>query len=100
MNRASRRVADDPLPDLDALRRVEPQGIRLGDAEGLVEGVQVADDLVAPELGGGVGVGGEVPPHEFVALLALPDRRPAEEQALRRGVAVDRLAVRVAARLS
>src|SRR6478736_3754683 len=38
-----------PSPDGDALTLVEPERVRLGDTERIVERVDVADDLVAPE---------------------------------------------------
>src|SRR5665811_1033281 len=83
-------------PDGHALLGGEPQGVGLGDAEGGVEVVDVADDLVAAELRRRVRVGGQPLQDERIARLGLPDRRPAEEQPLQAGEAVDR-GVRLAA---
>lgn len=47
-------------PDGDPLLGSQPHRVVLGHPEGFVEGVDVADDLVAPELGGRVWVCGDL----------------------------------------
>ena len=76
-------------PDGDALVRVEPEGVGLRDAERIVERVDVADDLVAAELVGRVRVDRQQTDGLGIPPLLLPDLRPAQEQALDAGVAVD-----------
>ena len=67
------------LPDLDALVLVEPQGVGVLDVEGGVELREVSNDLVAAELGGGVGVGSHPLEQHLGTHLRLPNRRPTQE---------------------
>ena len=73
---------------MDSVVGVEPEGVVGAGSEGLVELVEVADDVGA-ELGGGVGVDGEELEGELGADLDAPDERPVVEDALLPGEAVD-----------
>ena len=61
----------------------------LGHAEGVVELGEVADDTVAAELGGGVGVSGQPAAECGIAHFGAPDLGPADEKTLLAGVAID-----------
>ena len=72
----------------------EPQPVVGLDVEGSVEGVDVADDLVAAELRRGVGVDRQAAHGLGRTHLGLPRLRPGVEEALVGGEAVDRLGSR------
>ena len=74
-----RRRRGVPSPDLDALGFVEPEGVGVGDAERVVEGGDVADDLVAAELGRRVRVCGQALQEHLGTGLRLPDRCPGRQ---------------------
>src|SRR5690606_20872041 len=76
-------------PDRHALVMRQMQIVTLGHTERLVEGVDVADDLVAPELVRRVRVDREQPDRLRFAALLLPDLGPAQQQSLHAGQPVD-----------
>src|SRR5690606_41346529 len=69
----------DALPISDPLLRGQPEPVVLGHAEGLVEGVEVAHDLVAAELVGGVRVGRQALLGRLGTHPGAPGRCPAQE---------------------
>src|SRR4051794_25685815 len=79
-DRSIDRSAGPVLPDPDAAVGRQPEAVSLLDAEGGVELGEVADDAVAPELGGRVRVEGEPAFQLGVAILHPPDPGPAEEE--------------------
>src|SRR6478752_409856 len=76
-------------PDGDALILWQPEGVRLGDAESIVERIDVSDDLVAAELVGRMRVDGQQADGLGIPTLLLPDLCPAQQEALDAGVSVD-----------
>ena len=76
-------------PDGDALILRQPEGVRVGDAESIVERVDVADNLVAAELVGRMRVDGQQADGLGIPALLLPDLSPAQQQALDAGVPLD-----------
>ena len=79
----------DQLPDANALFRCKVETITWLHIEGLVELVEIADDLVATELIRGVWVGCEASAHLFRTALSAPDLGPAEEESLVASKAID-----------
>ena len=77
------------LPNRHALGGVEPHRISGRHAEGLVEDVQISDDLIAAELGRRVGVDREKPQGLFVACGLPPRLSPRQEESFRAGHSVD-----------
>ena len=69
-------------PDGDSLLGIEPHRVILAHAEGFVEGVDIADDLVAAELGGRVGVRGDPTSSGLVSDDPAPDRGVGQEEPL------------------
>src|SRR5690606_33914088 len=69
-------------PDRDALLGSQPECVAFRDVELIVERIDVAHDLIAPELVGRVRVDREQADRLGVAALLLPHLRPREEDAL------------------
>src|SRR5690606_5623709 len=85
-------------PDADALGRGQPEGVGFTQVKGLIEGVDVANDLIAPELVGRVRVDREEADDLLVAGLHLPRLGPGEEEPLRAGQPIDDGSLRAAER--
>ena len=66
------------VPDADPARRLQEQRVVLGHLEGVVEGVDVADDAVAPELRRRVRIDRQPPDRLGVAGLGAPHLGPAD----------------------
>ena len=79
----------NPLPDGYSFLRREPQSVVGPDLEGLVEGVDIAHDSVAPELGRRVRVHRQQQLGIVRTVLGAPDPRPGVEEALQSGQPID-----------
>ena len=69
-------------PDGDSLLGRQPHRVIFGHTEGFVEGVDVADGLVAAELGGRVGVGSNLGAQGLIALFFAPNSSVRQEEPL------------------
>jgi hypothetical protein len=77
------------LPDPNAIFWCTVERIRRLHIKGLVELIEVADDLIASEFTRGVWVGCDSSLHLFRTDLAAPDLGPAVEEALISSEAID-----------
>ena len=85
------RSWDACLPDGHACRRLQPEAIAVVERERVVELVDIADDLIAPQFGRRVGINRDPQRHIFASRAAAPGLGPGVEESLGAREAVDDL---------